>query len=40
MITKLTAEQERGITEWQEHCLKIGRDTSHINKKKNRRIVD
>jgi hypothetical protein len=32
MITKLTREQEKGIFEWQQHCLKIGRDTSPINK--------
>ena len=32
-IEKLTLEQEKGIKEWQEHCLKIGRDTSPINKK-------
>lgn len=33
MIEKLTKEQEAGIKEWQEHCLKIGRDTSPVNKK-------
>jgi len=33
VITKLTPKQEKGITEWQQHCLKIGRDTSPINKK-------
>src|SRR3990167_10132445 len=32
MITKLTAEQERGVVEWREHCIRIGRDTSSINK--------
>ena len=32
MITKLTQEQEKGILEWQQHCLAIGRDTSPINK--------
>jgi len=32
MITKLTKKQEDGIIEWREHCLKIGRDTSPINK--------
>ncbi len=32
MITKLTKEQEKGIIEWRDHCLKIGRDTSPINK--------
>jgi len=32
MIEKLTKKQEAGITEWQQHCLKIGRDTSPINK--------
>ncbi len=32
MITKLTEQQERGIQEWQQHCLKIGRDISPINK--------
>src|SRR3990167_418699 len=33
MIEKLTKEQELGISEWQQHCLKIGRDTSPVNKK-------
>src|SRR3990167_9394349 len=33
MIEKLTKEQELGILEWQQHCLKIGRDTSPVNKK-------
>ena len=33
MIEKLTKEQEKGILDWQQHCLKIGRDTSPINKK-------
>jgi len=32
VIEKLTPKQEKGITEWREHCLKIGRDTSPINK--------
>ena len=32
MITKLTQEQEKGIFEWRENCLKIGRDTSPVNK--------
>ena len=32
MITKLTKEQEKGIIEWREHCLAMGRDTSPINK--------
>lgn len=32
MITQLTKEQEEGITLWREHCIKIGRDTSPINK--------
>ncbi len=32
MLNKLTQEQEKGIIEWREHCLKIGRDTSPINK--------
>ena len=31
-ITQLTKKQEQGIIEWREHCLKIGRDTSPINK--------
>ena len=31
-IEKLTPKQERGIIEWREHCLKIGRDTSPVNK--------
>jgi len=33
MKDKLTKKQEYGIAEWREHCLKIGRDTSPINKK-------
>jgi len=32
MITKLTEKQKKGIDDWTEHCLKIGRDTSPINK--------
>ena len=32
MITELTKKQQKGIKEWQEYCLKIGRDTSPINK--------
>lgn len=31
-IDNLTPEQERGIWEWQQHCLAIGRDTSPIDK--------
>jgi hypothetical protein len=31
-IKKLTQEQERGIIEWREYCLKIGKDTSPVNK--------
>jgi len=31
-IDKLTPKQEKGLTEWREHCLNIGRDTSPINK--------
>ena len=33
VLEKLTKEQEKGILDWQQHCLKIGRDTSPINKK-------
>jgi hypothetical protein len=31
-IEKLTPEQEKGIVEWRDHCLKIGRDISPVNR--------
>jgi len=32
MITELTAKQEKGIKEWRDHCLAIGRDTSPVDR--------